>query len=177
MYDGELIVGEYFGISRFDGTSWVTLGGGMSDAEVVAAFGLRIYNGDLIVAGSFNRVGGFPGVIAHNIAALERVGLGRDGRSAIDAVVSITEHRGELACGGWFTQAGGGPAGSFARWTDTGVPWIAVEPEPQSVDVGETPMFSVTPAHGYSELTYQWRRNGAPITDGRGGAFRPGAAS
>ena len=70
VYNGELLAGGYVdgsggppgGLARFDGTSWVPFAGGLylgneSPDEILAVFDLRIYNGELIVAGTFSYAG------------------------------------------------------------------------------------------------------------------------
>jgi len=182
-YQGELIAGGYFdgtyggppeGIARFNGTSWLPLGGGVSEAEVVAVFALRVYGGELVVGGSFGRAGGFPGVISPNVARWNGAGWLAMGAGADDAAVSLTEHHGELIATGWFMQTGGGPAAHLARWSGTGAPWIARQPEAVGALEGETAALTVAAASGYAGLAYQWRRDGVPITDGPAGASAGG---
>lgn len=84
---------------------------------------------------------------------------------------------GEIFAGGGFYAAGGIPSSNFARWTDTGIPWVARQPLPKSLDAGETLTISATCASGYDfngPVTFQWQRNGVPITDGPGGASTGG---
>jgi hypothetical protein len=73
---------------------------------------------------------------------------------------------GELLVGGTFMTAGGAPSSAFARWSDTGVPWIAVRPAPRVVPAGDDGIFSITPAAGYTDLAYAWRKDGQPLNDG-----------
>ena len=63
-YQGDLYAGGCCGaenIMRFDGTNWVSVGGGTDDAPETAT----IYNGELYIAGTFYMAGGVPtGAIA-----------------------------------------------------------------------------------------------------------------
>lgn len=76
----------------------------------------------------------------------------------------------ELIVGGGFTIAGGAASAYFARWTDEPLAWTAVQPESRPVNGGLTLTLSATPASGYSNVTFQWKRNGADVVDGAGGA-------
>ncbi len=132
-YKGELYAGGYFGgaLARFDGGSWVTVGGGLFlsnnlPAETLAVFDLRVYNGELVVAGSFGHAGEqqyLPGsVTAHHLARWNGTSwAGFEGleNGANDAAVALHEHNGELIIGGWFDMAGGRPNGYWARWGPT----------------------------------------------------------
>ncbi len=69
---------------------------------------------------------------------------------------------------------GGEGCASFARWTDTGAPWIARVSHTGAVPAGADASFEATPASGYVGLTYQWRRDGAFLADGPGGASEGG---
>jgi hypothetical protein len=65
---------------------------------------------------------------------------------------------GLAACGGGGSS---GAPGTIA--TPPTAPSITVEPSAQSVSAGQSATFSVT-ATGTAPLTYQWQRNGSPIT-------------
>lgn len=82
-----------------------------------------------------------------------------------------------LPWGGEFSSAGGVPSGPLARWTDTGIPWVARQPLAQYLDVGEPLILPATCASGYDfngPVSFQWQRNGVDITDGPGGASTGG---
>jgi len=90
-----------------------------------------------------------------------------------DYVYALTTlPNGELIAGGIFYTAGGSV--SFARYSFTGIPTMSVQPEPQSVDSGQTVTISATPSNGYSNVSVQWRRNGVAISNGAGGASSGG---
>ncbi|HWL93036.1 MAG TPA: hypothetical protein VNT79_05845 [Phycisphaerae bacterium] len=167
-YNGELFAGGYIGLHKFNGTSWVTFGGGLYGSndlviDTIAVFDLRIHNGELIVAGSFGYVGNQQytqdGVEANHLArwngtswsAFEGLAPGAD-----DAAVTLHEHNGDLVVGGWFDMAGGMPNGFWARWGSVGCalgdvncdalvntsdvqPFVAGLMEPSSVDACARP--------------------------------------
>ncbi len=126
-FDGELLAGGYIeaGLVRFNGTSWVPVGGGLflsneSPDEILAVFDLRIFNGDLIVAGTFSYAGAQQytpeTVAAFHVASWNGANWQALGSGTNNAVVSLHEHERDLMIGGWFDLAGGGPAGHLARW-------------------------------------------------------------
>ena len=84
---------------------------------------------------------------------------------------------GELVAGGRFSTAGGVPSNYFARWTETGIPWVAQEPAAQSIQSGATLTLSAACVSGYDfngAVTFQWQRNGVDIANGPGGASKRG---
>jgi hypothetical protein len=89
----------------------------------------------------------------------------------------VSTPNGDLVAGGEFITAGGLPSSYFARWTDTGTPWVAQQPAAQSVDPGATLTLSAACASGYDfngAVTFQWQRNGVAIANGPSGASKGG---
>jgi hypothetical protein len=89
----------------------------------------------------------------------------------------VSTPNGDLVAGGEFITAGGLPSSYFARWTDTGTPWVAQQPAAQSVDPGATLTLSAACVSGYDfngAVSFQWQRNGVDITNGPGGASKRG---
>jgi hypothetical protein len=114
VYNGELIAaGSFFTtaggiyvyscIARWDGSGWQPLGGGITAGNPgYWANSLTVYNGELIVGGSFNAAGG---VDARNIArwngnSWQPLGGGVDSGGS-----ALTVYNGELIMGGGFTEA------------------------------------------------------------------------
>lgn len=56
----------------------------------------------------------------------------------------------------------------FAQWTVDSIPQplIAHQPDDQTVGCGGTAQFSVSPTSTAGTVTYQWRRNGVPLSNG-----------
>ncbi len=181
--NGDLIVAGRFShadgvlannIARWDGSRWSSLGTGVSDAvnsgplETEIRSLALLQNGDIVAGGDF---GGAGGVEAHNIARWDGqawwpLGLGTDG--PVYSLASLSN--GEVAAGGSFAVAGGQVTGGFARFSFTGVPTVSQSPTPQNVSEGDTLLLTATPSNGYSGVSVQWYRNGAPVANGAGGA-------
>ncbi|MFZ4576254.1 MAG: hypothetical protein ACOYN0_17860, partial [Phycisphaerales bacterium] len=85
-------------------------------------------------------------------------------------VHAIALHNGELIVGGEFARVGDTASASFARYSLTGIPFVASHPESQTITDHDTLTLSATPASGYDGVSVQWRRNGVAIVDGPGGA-------
>ncbi|MFM9994465.1 MAG: hypothetical protein ACKVU4_01545 [Phycisphaerales bacterium] len=103
-------------VAGFRYPAWTAFGSGVNGR--VSA--LAVYNGDLIVGGSFTQAGGAP---APHIARLSLTGspgvwtwspLG-EGIGGVH-VLSLLSHNGSLYAGGQFSDAGGVPAANIARW-------------------------------------------------------------
>jgi hypothetical protein len=187
VHNGQLVVGGSFtainGLQRFNravrvGSQWNALGTWNGEPTVAGCQSLHssggvLYSGQV---GYFTEFGG-PGPFLQ----------GWDGTTwTIPAeavnftspdywVSAIATFNGEIVIGGIFERvADGRRAPSWARLSVTGVPWVAVGPEASTPPEGGTVTLSVTPATDYSNVTVQWRRNGAAISDGAGGASAGG---
>jgi len=184
VYHGQLYAGGRFNaagsvsgtanLARWDGTTWSPVGSGVSNAVV----GLHVYGNELYVCGDFSVAGGITvnKIARWNDSLWQACGTGvsSDGLLRVQA---ITQSNGELFVGGFFTSAGGNPANYIARWSASGTPWIAEHPEAQSVSSGGSATFQVSPASGYDfdgPLGFEWRRDGAIVSDGIGGASNGG---
>jgi hypothetical protein len=184
--NGDLVAGGEFTtaggvtanrIARWDGSSWAPLGSGMNTWVTALAV---LPNGDLLAGGNFTTAGG---VAANRIARWDGsswspLGSGMDSWEGSSAVFALAVLRsGDLVAGGSFTRAGGLPSGYWARWSDTGIPWVAQEPAAQSIESGATLTLVAACASGYDfdgAVTFQWQRNGADIANGPGGASKRG---
>lgn len=157
VYDGVLIAGGSFttaggnpvaAIAAWNGSTWSPLGEGMWWTYLSS---LVEYNGDLIASGGgihrWNRATGWQELVQGG------------------EVYSVTMFRGEMIAGGPNSFE---TAPFFARWTDTNIPWIATNGQPQDANVTCTgaASYTVTPASGYENLSYQWHRNGVELLDG-----------
>ena len=112
-------------IATWDGTTWRSLGGGVSGAGSSWINALAVYNGDLIACGKFSIAGGSPAsnIARWNGSAWLPLGSGLT-ISGGQAVSCMAVYDGELIVGGSFTNAGGASVRSIARWN--GASWQQV---------------------------------------------------
>ena len=139
VYNGALIVGGEFdsvagvaagNIARWNGAAWSSLGGsGVSGNTYPIVLSLAVFNGDLIVGGTFSAAGLFGGV--NNIARWNGTlwspmgsGVLVSGQPVQTQVRALAVYNGVLYAGGTFDTAGGSPAARIARWT--GSAWQAL---------------------------------------------------
>ena len=168
-YNGALVVGGSFpsagglacnGLAGWNGASWTSLGGAQPGDTSVWA--LAIHNGKLIAAGAAPVL---SGVTVNNIGAWDGSAWHALGTGTNSTVLALTDYQGELVAGGGFGIVGGQVSAYLARWSDNGTPWLALQPE-TSVQACLDSAFSLetTAASGY-DATYQWRKDGLPLTD------------
>lgn len=156
-------------ISRWDGSRWSALAGGLPGPVQ----DLAVHNGTLIAAGSSDQNGIYlmqwDGSNWKSIRA--RFGIG--------SLRQLKPFKGELIAGGQSFLAQEEVLLSFARWTDTNVPWIAQQPQDVNATCIGSASFTVAPASGYDGLSYQWQKDGSPIFDGptKHGSIISGAKS
>ncbi|MEK6644447.1 MAG: hypothetical protein AABZ08_11120 [Planctomycetota bacterium] len=105
-------------IAAWDGVSWHSLGLGIGAVDfapgyVATVYAMIVYNGDLVVAGGFDRAGGevVGGIARWNGKSWSSLGTGLNG-----IVRSMVVFNGNLIVGGTFTSAGGVNAARVARW-------------------------------------------------------------
>lgn len=111
VYDGALICSYDNGIYRYDGSAWTSLGvPGSINTHIYA---LAVYNGNLIVGGSFQSI---AGVAAANIARWDGATWNPLGTGTNSTVSALTVYGPQLIAGGSFTQAGGVTASGIAAW-------------------------------------------------------------
>jgi len=114
------------------------------------------------VAGAFTQAGGVPAVgLARWNGAWSAQGSGLS-----SAASGLGIFHGELCVAGGFMAAGPQVSALFARWSPTGVPWIARQPAGLQVAPGGTAQLPLAAANGYSNLSYRWRRGGVELFDG-----------
>jgi len=120
-----------YGIARWDGTAWQSVGTGTqasgADASLYPAIGAMVRSGsDLIVGGTFSVIEGTP---ANNLARWDGTawhamgeGVGSDSSPfAVPHVSSIAIFNNEVVVAGSFTRAGSAPTVGIATWN--GVEW------------------------------------------------------
>lgn len=113
------------GILRQDPSGWSALDGGGASGTNGTVSVVAVDGRDVFVGGSFTEAGGVP---ANFIAKFDRIlgtwsPLGTGAANGVNSTVTdIALVGGGVVVGGWFTQAGGLPAGYVARFnTSTGV--------------------------------------------------------
>lgn len=158
---------NYF--ARYDGSDWSACGNGFNSATRCSVL---MPNGDAVVGGSFGPLPGGPsttGIVRWNGSNWSALGSGMNGSVTALHLTSS----GELVAVGTFTTAGGMPSQYFARWSETGVPWVAYQPVDQALEVGDDLVLSATPATAYSGVSYQWRKDGVDIIGASGLLISP----
>ncbi|MEO6595236.1 MAG: hypothetical protein ABIP94_10835, partial [Planctomycetota bacterium] len=114
------------GLARWDGTRWQAVGTGVGlvngqPFKIPVVSSLCEYNGDLIVAGTFDRAGGQPRnhIARWDGTAFQALGQGLTEFGGDAEVRSLTVFNSELYAAGTFDTAGGLPAQGIARWNGT----------------------------------------------------------
>ncbi len=156
------------GIARWDGVSWSALGKGLSDA----ANAMAMYNGSLIAGGKFATAGDVTvnGIARWDGASWSAFGGGMGKSNSGDQVYCLATVGPELLVGGSFPSVDGRAAVNLARWSDTGIPWITTQPASERILKGSALVLTAKLADNYSNISFQWRRNGQSLVDGPGGA-------
>ncbi|MBL8748566.1 MAG: hypothetical protein JNK78_05355 [Planctomycetes bacterium] len=115
------------GLARWDGTRWNPVGTGVQllagqpFVHVAVVSSLCEWNGDLVVAGTFDRAGGQP---VNHIARWDGASFHPMGQGLVEIggdaeVRSLAVFNNELYVAGRFDTAGGLPAPGIARWNGT----------------------------------------------------------
>ncbi|MCA9750828.1 MAG: hypothetical protein KC591_01440 [Gemmatimonadetes bacterium] len=105
------------GIARWDGAVWHRVGNGSACPDDECGFTrATVFDGDLVVAGSFVEVGGVP---AANIARFDGVSWHPLGAGFDDRVSAVHVHDGVLFAGGPFTASGPDSIAHLGRWNGT----------------------------------------------------------
>ncbi len=127
-FQGELVAAGHFNyaqgqtvnnIARWNGSTWQSLGGGMSST---GAFGgvkaLAVYQGQLVAAGLFSAAGGQPvsNIARWNGTSWQPLGTGIVGAGPLPGVRALIVHNLGLIAAGAFTSAGGQAMSNIARW-------------------------------------------------------------
>lgn len=174
-YRGELIAAGTFvtsgadpalGVARWTGYRWERLGTGLGGVNSLTVIDDELFAGGTFTSGSgatLNFVARWRG------QAWKPLGTGVD-----DLVNVVASHRGELVIGGAFAAAEGTTSWGWARWSPTGMPWVAEQPAPARFTPGRTLTMRSAVASGYGDVEFRWLRNGVPISDGPQGASAGG---
>ena len=115
-------------VAAWNGSHWRPLGAGMDPGTVGQAAGtsVLVYGDNLIVGGSFARIGDIE---AHNIASWDGMSWKALGSGTDGGVAALSEWNGSLMVSGAFGKAGGVNAPSIAAWD--GFEWHAMGDGPQ----------------------------------------------
>lgn len=108
------------GASDPDDVYWEDHGFGFQGTNGVV-YGLVVYNGQLIVGGSFSHAGNTP---ANNVAAWNGSSWTSLGSGINSSVFALAVYDGKLIAGGYFSTAGGLDAHGIAAWD--GNSWLAL---------------------------------------------------
>jgi len=119
-------------IAAWDGTSWSTLGSGisLSSSSIIGHTttinAMTVYNGDLYVAGTFDTAGGVPVncIAKWDGTTWSPVGSGIKLHLENDQAFAMAVFNNALYVGGRFDTVGGIPATNIAKWD--GSSWSAV---------------------------------------------------
>jgi trimeric autotransporter adhesin len=180
---GEFVVGGSFttpftNLARTFGSGWSGLGqpNGRVNALLVRPDGTLVAGGNFTtIAGQpANRIASWNGTSWAPLAA--GIAVAPAGSTPQVYALAHDPRSGELLVGGNFQTYGTFTnQGSFARWSSTGAPWIAVQPV-ATVTIPQGQNFSLTASAstGYASVTAQWQRNAIAITNGAGGASAGG---
>lgn len=174
VFNGSLIIGGQFpglagsaNIARWDGANYHNLGSGGTNSVGVRA--LKANGSRLYAAGAFTAIGG---VSANNVAWWDGAAWHDASGGANSTVWALGAFVNEVHVGGDFASVQGGTTYTprWARYTETGLPWISLNPTPfsQTVSPGATVVFSAAAGGGFPDLTYQWTHNNEPLLNGTG---------
>ncbi len=120
------------GVARWTGSAWSALGGGLwgpdngSGVPAVVVNAMTVFNGDLIVAGGFQRVNGAAGPIANGIARWNGTSWQTMGSGSNGTVYALAVHNSELYAAGAFTSMGGVSVNRIALWNHVAGTWHPV---------------------------------------------------
>src|SRR5207237_3081932 len=168
VYNNELIIGGSYpgitgnpNIAKYNSTTGVysTLGTGGTDGAVYTVLS---ENGNLYAGGSFAHAGG---VAATNLARWNGSTWSSVRGGADGVVAALAGFHNEVHAGGGFVNVRNAAINSpgWARYLETGAPWIARDPLGTSGPCNGEVSFTASGAAGYGGLTYPWRHNGAPL--------------
>ncbi len=169
VFEGDLIVGGDFSlaggrrvlnIARWDGAAWQPMGAGLPTGVEA----LIVSNGQLIAGCTnvFDDQSEIRRLARWNGASWESLGGGVEGGS----VVTLAQLGPELMVGGTFSLAGDTASPFWARWSDTGAPWLTLHPADAAACRDGDASFAASVPLGYEDAAYQWRRDGQPLADG-----------
>ncbi len=150
-------------IAKYTTSGWVEVGGSLGGGVNGTVWALKADGGYLYAAGDFTLA---DGAYAYNVARWDGVDWSDAGGGTSGTVFALAAFNGEMLAGGEITQAGSEQTIGLARFLSTGTPWLYSQPGSQTLTPGGDANFSVTPASGYDGLSYEWRKDAVPLSDG-----------
>ncbi len=166
MHNGQLIAGGTFttagsvsarNVARWNGQAWEPMEAGLNQAVSV----LHVHNGSLYAGGNFTSSGSRP---VRNLARWDGTAWQQVAPLTNGTVTALQSFDDELIVGGRFSAADDIVSNHLIRWTD-GRP--SIDAQPTSVSVNRTDTIELhVQADSLSAITYQWRKNQQPLTDG-----------
>lgn len=136
VYNGDLIAGGQFDnaggqpanrIVRWNESTgnWEQIGSGVAGGSFPTVHAITVYNGELIIAGTFTHSGNLQTEL-NRVARWDEASQTWQplGTGVNDAVFALAVYNGELIVGGDLTNAGGVAVGRIARWD--GSQWHAL---------------------------------------------------
>lgn len=179
VFGGALYVGGGFSfannisannMARWDGVAWSRVGSAAANGTNGTVNGLGVVDigagPALYAVGAFDSAGsaGSRGVARWSGAVWSGVSNGLNAGAVGRVAIGATDGGAPVMfVGGTITAAGGHPSRNIAEWGGhCEPPSIVVEPSDQEAVFGRSVDFHVV-ATGTAPLTYQWRRDGAPI--------------
>lgn len=115
-FNNEIYAGTLSGLYRWNGSTWTDLG--LIGNPYAVITDLEVFQGELIVAGSFSQAGG---TTANNIARWNGTAWSSIGTGSDNLIDDIHVWNNELYIGGLFTSIDGVSASGFAKWNGTTV--------------------------------------------------------
>jgi hypothetical protein len=188
--NGTLVAGGSFtlaggagvsGVARWNGASWSAIGQGLTgtvNALSSTADGQLLAGGAFVIPGGGAATRYMAGFNGTTWSSLPQAGPGPN-----DRVYALLAHGGEIEVGGAFSRAGSFTHGSpiWGRLVDYSQPWILQQPQtPPPLCAGDVVSLNFLLQEGIADAyTYQWRRNGANLSNGPGpgGSIIAGATS
>ncbi|MFT3686901.1 MAG: immunoglobulin domain-containing protein [Phycisphaerales bacterium] len=177
VYNGQIYAGGKFitasgatpiqGVARWNADANMWEQAGYMPGEFDNIEEMAVHNGRLYVCGTFQTV---DGVTVSNIARYDGSAW-QSLRGGVNAdVFTLKSFGGALCVGGsTFSRVGGDTISpSFARWSDDVGLLVASQPMDAVSAAAGSVQFRVRAGGGVDGVSYQWRRNGVPLTDGSG---------
>jgi len=156
LFQNNLIASRKYGsLVRLEGEKWVDVDSTSKGANRLTTFEGALYTGSA------------------PLLRLDGSGWIPQGTFSSGTISALFEYAGDLFAGGAFDRVDSQPSFKWARRSPSGLPWLDEHPTSVGTTKNTNVAFSVVPHTPFGfggEPTYQWRRNGIPLTDGPGKA-------